>query len=130
MKSLMKFEHVNATSLDDAISILREYGNKAWVLAGGTDLVGTMRFEVLQDYPEILVNLKTIPGLDYIKEEKGILKIGALTRLEDIAFDDDDHKGSLVHYPKTVNCCCPHCGGCLHEFQYRLYDLRLDFCLA
>jgi len=37
MKSLMKFEHVNATSLDDAISILREYGNKAWVLAGGTD---------------------------------------------------------------------------------------------
>ena len=87
MKSLMKFEHVNATSLDDAISILREYGNKAWVLAGGTDLVGTMRFEVLQDYPEVLVNLKTIPGLDYIKEEKGILKIGALTRLEDIAFN-------------------------------------------
>jgi NADPH-dependent glutamate synthase beta subunit-like oxidoreductase/CO/xanthine dehydrogenase FAD-binding subunit len=85
MKSLMKFEHINATSLNDAISILREYGNKAWVLAGGTDLVGTMRFEVLHDYPELLVNLKTIPGLDYIKEENGTLKIGALTRLEDIA---------------------------------------------
>jgi len=47
-----------------------------------------MRFEVLPDnmYPQILVNLKTItPSLDYIKEEKGMLKIGALTRLEDIA---------------------------------------------
>ena len=85
MKSLMKFEHINAASLDDAVSILRQYGDKAWVLAGGTDLVGTMRFEVLHDYPEVLINLKTIPGLDYIKEENGTLKIGALTRLEDIA---------------------------------------------
>ena len=33
----------------------------------------------------MLINLKTIPGLDYIKEEDGLLKIGALTRLEDIA---------------------------------------------
>ena len=85
MKSLMKFEHINAASLDDAVSILRQYGDKAWVLAGGTDLVGTMRFEVLHDYPEVLINLKRIPGLDYIKEEDGTLKIGALTRLEDIA---------------------------------------------
>ena len=44
-----------------------------------------MRFEVLRDYPEILVNLKSIPGLDYIKEDEGMLKIGAITRLEDIA---------------------------------------------
>jgi len=85
MKSLMKFEHVNAKSLDEAVSFLRQYGDKSWMLAGGTDLVGTMRFEVLRDYPEILINIKTIPGLDYIKEQKGILRIGALTRLEDIA---------------------------------------------
>ena len=83
----MKFEHINAASLNDAISILRQCGDKAWVLAGGTDLVGTMRFEVLHDYPEVLINLKTIPGLDYIKEESGTLKIGALTRLEDIAIN-------------------------------------------
>ena len=44
-----------------------------------------MRFKVLRDYPEVVINLKTIPGLDYIKEEDGMLKIGALTRLEDIA---------------------------------------------
>ena len=83
----MKFEHINAASLDDAVSILRQYGDKAWVLAGGTDLVGTMRFDVLHDYPEVLINLKTIPGLDFIKEEDGTLKIGALTRLDDIATD-------------------------------------------
>jgi NADPH-dependent glutamate synthase beta subunit-like oxidoreductase/CO/xanthine dehydrogenase FAD-binding subunit len=85
MKTLMKFEHINAASLENAVSILRQYGDKAWVLAGGTDLVGTMRFDVLEKYPEVLINLKTIPGLNYIKEEGATLKIGALTRLEDIA---------------------------------------------
>ncbi|HSW56846.1 MAG TPA: FAD-dependent oxidoreductase, partial [Dehalococcoidales bacterium] len=40
-----------------------------------------------QDYPEVLINLKTIPGLSYIQEEDGWLKIGALTRLRDIAID-------------------------------------------
>ncbi len=87
MKSLMKFKHINATTIDDAVSALSQYRDKACVLAGGTDVIGTMRFEVLRNYPEILVNLKTIPGMDYIKEGDGMLKIGALTRLEDIAIN-------------------------------------------
>jgi xanthine dehydrogenase YagS FAD-binding subunit len=86
MKTVKKFTRVNAKTVEEAVSALRTAN--AWALAGGTDLVGTMRFEVLPDtmYPQILVNLKTItPSLDYIKEEKGMLRIGALTRLEDIA---------------------------------------------
>ncbi len=59
-------------------------GNAA-LIAGGTDLLTSLRFEILPSYPEVVVNLKSIPGLDYIKEEGGMLKIGALTRLEDIA---------------------------------------------
>jgi NADPH-dependent glutamate synthase beta subunit-like oxidoreductase len=81
----MKFNHVNATSIEEAVSLLKKNAEKACVLAGGTDLMGTMRFEILRDYPETVINLKTIPGLDYIKEEDGMVKIGALTRLQDIA---------------------------------------------
>jgi xanthine dehydrogenase YagS FAD-binding subunit len=83
MKTWKKFSHVDATTVDDAAAILRS-GNAA-LISGGTDLLGTMRFEILPTYPEVLVNLKTVPGLDHIKEEGGMLKIGALTRLEDIA---------------------------------------------
>jgi xanthine dehydrogenase YagS FAD-binding subunit len=86
MKTVKKFTRINVKTVEGAVSALR--AANAWALAGGTDLVGTMRFEVLPDnmYPRILVNLKTItPSLDYIKEEKGMLKIGALTKLEDIA---------------------------------------------
>jgi xanthine dehydrogenase YagS FAD-binding subunit len=83
MKTWRKFAHVNAKTIDEAASILR--GGNAAVISGGTDLLGGMRFEILPNYPEVLVNLKTIPGMDYIREEAGMLKIGALTRLEDIA---------------------------------------------
>jgi len=86
MKTWKRFEHVNARTVDEAASILKS--GKASVIAGGTDILGTMRFEILPDYPEVLVNLKSITGLDYIKEEMGVLKIGALTKLEDIAKSD------------------------------------------
>jgi xanthine dehydrogenase YagS FAD-binding subunit len=86
MKTWKKFAHIDAKSIEEASSILRA-GNAA-VISGGTDLLGAMRFEILPTYPEVVVNLKSIPGIDYIKEEGGMLKIGALTRLEDIAKSD------------------------------------------
>ena len=36
-------------------------------------------------YPEAVINIKTINGMDYIKKDKKGLKIGALTLLADIA---------------------------------------------
>ncbi len=83
---MRKFAHINATTIDEAVNALK--GGKAVVNAGGTDLIGTLRTYVLPDslYPETVVNLKSIsPSLDYIKEDGGTLKIGACTRLEDIA---------------------------------------------
>jgi CO/xanthine dehydrogenase FAD-binding subunit len=94
MKTLHKFEHIDATTLDEAVAALAK-GN-AEVVAGGTDLVGTRRFSILRTDAETLVNLKTISGLDYIKEEGGMLKIGALAKLEDIA------KSELVNSKYTA----------------------------
>jgi len=79
------FSHLNATTIDEAVSVLRRYKGKAHLIAGGTDVIGKMKDRILPDYPEALVNIKTIPGLDEIKEEAGVLKIGALAILEDIA---------------------------------------------
>ncbi|UCG79921.1 MAG: FAD binding domain-containing protein, partial [Desulfobacterales bacterium] len=78
---MRKFSHINASSVDEAVSWLRRYGQRAHVIAGGTDLLGKMKDEILPTYPEAIINLKTIPGLDFIKEEDGMLKIGALSRL-------------------------------------------------
>lgn len=85
---MRKFEYFNARTVDEAVSVLRRYGGRARVIAGGTDLIGTMKDEILPTYPEAVIDIKNIPGLDVIGEDKGILRIGALTRLEDIATND------------------------------------------
>jgi xanthine dehydrogenase YagS FAD-binding subunit len=77
------FSHTNATTLAEAQTALA--GGKTMLIAGGTDLIGTLKDNILPTYPETLINIKTIPDLDYIKEEGGMLKIGAATRLADVA---------------------------------------------
>ncbi len=82
---MKSFKHVNAETRDEAIKLLAGYRGKAKLIAGGTDLLGALKDKILPDYPEAIINIKTIPGLDYIKEDATGLKIGALARLVDIA---------------------------------------------
>ena len=64
------FKHANAKTLAEAKTALA--GGKASVIAGGTDLIGTLKDNILHPaIPTSVVNIKTIPGLDYIKEEAG-----------------------------------------------------------
>ena len=55
------------------------------VIAGGTDLLGTLKDECLPYYPAVIIDLKQIPGLDGIRLEGDELVIGALTKLQDVA---------------------------------------------
>jgi xanthine dehydrogenase YagS FAD-binding subunit len=75
------FTHFNARSVQEACELLVKYGCRAVLNAGGTDLLSTLKGENLFEYPEALVNIKTITGLDKIVERKGTLRIGALTKL-------------------------------------------------
>lgn len=79
---MKNFQHVNPTSLAQATTTLSS-NPEAWVMAGGIDLLGEMKNGIVT--PKTLVNLKTVPGLDYIKfsEAEG-LRIGALTTLAKI----------------------------------------------
>jgi len=82
---MKRFTHINATTVGEAASALSQYGDKANVIAGGTDLLGQLVGWIRPTQPEYIINLKTIPGLDSITEDATGLKIGALTRLDDIA---------------------------------------------
>jgi xanthine dehydrogenase YagS FAD-binding subunit len=82
------FEWSTAESVDDAVKLLGEVSaddsyEDAHVIAGGQDLLTTMKEHILR--PKRVVNLKTIPGLEYINGDGATgLKIGALTKLADI----------------------------------------------
>jgi 4-hydroxybenzoyl-CoA reductase subunit beta len=75
---LPKFEHLQPESLEEALDLLSEHGEEANVMAGGTDLLVSMKHRLLT--PKYLLNLKGL-GLDFIEEGKEGLRIGALTRL-------------------------------------------------
>jgi NADPH-dependent glutamate synthase beta subunit-like oxidoreductase len=78
------FKHHNARSIKQAAALLSKYNGKARINAGGTDLIGGLRDRSVPDYPEALINIKTVPGLNYIKAGNRGLKIGALATLADI----------------------------------------------
>jgi xanthine dehydrogenase YagS FAD-binding subunit len=79
---MKKFNYVNATTIDEAVSALAE--DNTAPIAGGTDMLTYLKAFVSPNSPETLVNLKTIPNLDYITEDSGTLKIGAMAKLTDI----------------------------------------------
>lgn len=76
------FEHKDALTIEEASQAL-EHGAKA--IAGGTDLLGVLKDKILPEYPETVVNLKTISGMDQIEETEKGLKIGANVTLAEIA---------------------------------------------
>ncbi len=80
------FDYSAPSSLDEAFALLDEHGDEAKILAGGHSLIPMMKLRFAS--PEHLVDINNIPGLAYIKEENGWLKIGALTR--EVALEESD----------------------------------------
>jgi xanthine dehydrogenase YagS FAD-binding subunit len=85
---LINFEHINASSTEHALSVLAQYGEGARVLAGGQDLLFRIKKYIVK--PVCVVNIKTIPGLKFIRlnGERNV-SIGALTTLSQIAQSAD-----------------------------------------
>jgi len=78
------FAHYDASSIEEACAILDEYQGAARLNAGGSDLLSLLKGNVLPHYPEAIINIKTIPGLNYIEEDEHCLRIGALVSLADM----------------------------------------------
>ena len=80
------FSHMQVASADEAAKNAAE-GN-AMFIAGGTDLLGTLKDEILPTYPELVIDLKTIEGMADIDDEGDQIRIGALAKLSDVAESD------------------------------------------
>ena len=77
------FEYLEPTTVKEAVSLLGKYGDKAKVLAGGTDLVPLMKDKTIK--PEFVINIGNIADLDYLNfDGDRCVKIGALTTIRSI----------------------------------------------
>jgi xanthine dehydrogenase YagS FAD-binding subunit len=105
-RQMKPFNHTNATSLAEVRTALAN--GKTTLVAGGTDLLGTLKDNILPTYPSNLINLKTVPGLDFIEEKGRVLKIGATTRLADIAADPTVQKKYTALAQAAYRVATPH----------------------
>lgn len=80
------FNYEAPNTLAEAISLLQKYGDEAKILSGGHSLIPMMKLRFAT--PEYLIDINDIPGLSHIKEEGGVLKIGALTREAEVEHSD------------------------------------------
>jgi aerobic carbon-monoxide dehydrogenase medium subunit len=78
-----RFRYEAPRSIDEAISLLRDGGGEAKVLAGGQSLVPLLKLRFAA--PELLVDINNLPGLDYHRvDPDGTVRIGALCRHADL----------------------------------------------
>lgn len=83
IKRLPKFTYHTPASISEALTLLTEYGEKSKVMAGGTDLLVSMKKREI--VPEHLINLKGIADLKGVRyDAKEGIRIGALVTLEEI----------------------------------------------
>jgi carbon-monoxide dehydrogenase medium subunit len=72
------FDYHRPATLDEAIGLLSRHGADAKLLAGGMSLLPALKLR-LASFGH-LIDISRLPGLEYIREEQGELRIGAATR--------------------------------------------------
>ena len=73
---MIDYDYKKPESVKEVLSLLKDYGPKATLIAGGTDVMVSMRNRQLS--PEVLVSLRGLDDLRYIRKNSGY-HIGGLT---------------------------------------------------
>jgi len=91
------FEYASPETKEQASGLLGSNWGQAEILAGGTDLLGLMKDDIVQ--PKRLVNIKDISDLRGVTYNSEGLRIGALTTLGDLA----DNVNVIQNYPALAD---------------------------
>lgn len=83
------FHYDSPSTLSGAIALLQKYGDDAKIMSGGHSLIPMMKLRLAT--PAHIIDIGGIKGLEYIREEGGFLKIGALTK--EVALEES----TLIH---------------------------------
>ncbi len=91
------FDYVRASSAEEAIALVGQYGDEAKFLAGGHSLLPLMKLRLAQ--PGVLIDIGRLDDLSYIRDAGDHVAIGALTRHMDVETSDllREHVPLLAH---------------------------------
>ena len=80
------FEYHRAATVDEALALLSQYGDDGKLIAGGHSLLPVMKLRFAQ--PAHLIDIRRVPELAGIREENGVLRIGATSTHAAVAASD------------------------------------------
>ena len=80
------FDYYCPSTLQEAFSLAQEHGEDAKYVSGGHSLIPMMKLRFAT--PKHLIDISRLDGLSYIKEDDGLLKIGALTTESDLEYSE------------------------------------------
>jgi carbon-monoxide dehydrogenase medium subunit len=80
------FDYHAPSTIGDATALLAKLGEDAKILSGGQSLIPLMKLRLAS--PAHLVDINGIPGLAYLREAEGVLRIGGLTRESELEESD------------------------------------------
>ena len=87
------FSNANPKDLREAVAMLSQ-GRNASIVGGGSDLLGMVKEHLVA--PDVLVNLRSIRGLDQIESQRGGIKVGGLITLDTLSRDQRIRKEYTV----------------------------------
>lgn len=74
---MIHFDYLRPSTVDEAISLLREHGEGGMIVAGGTDVMVDIKRRKIA--PKALISLRGISELEYIEPHDGEVRIGSMT---------------------------------------------------
>jgi CO/xanthine dehydrogenase FAD-binding subunit len=85
-RRLPKFDYIKPKGIDEVLNLLASGSNGRYmVYAGGTDLIPRIKERIISR-PEAIIDLKGIPGMDYIKyDDQEGLRLGPLATIRSVA---------------------------------------------
>lgn len=146
---MKSFELYDVTTVEEAVARLDKHGPTAKFVAGGSDLVTGVMKDWVQGsgmpYPEVLVDITTIPELHGIATADGGVTIGSATTLTDIIESEEINSGWPVLAEASLSVASPlirnfgTLGGNINQRprcwffrgeHYDCYKKGGDFCFA
>lgn len=79
----LKPVYYSPQTIKEALSLLENFKGEAKIIAGGIDIIGLMKNKVIS--PKVLVNIKKIDSLRYIRENEDGIDIGPLCLIDEIS---------------------------------------------
>lgn len=76
--TLPPFQYYSPSTLKETLSLIEKFGSEGVLIAGGTDLIPLLKLRTVT--PQYVVDISRLSELDFVKQNGGLLRIGALTK--------------------------------------------------